>query len=191
MNKSNLDKGDACIQSLLISLHSLLSPPLLSSSSNSSSSSTTLPARNEIHIQMKKRLLETETKFIHEFVNYIQNCGLIIGIVQNCIQCFDFASINTSTSSISINTIRSNDNDIRGNVELKLIALNLLKTLLELSLSCTNSSSTTTNMSVKDPNLDNDKFDDDPIVICFQKIFPSCFAVSLNHDLDSSVHSPM
>ncbi len=168
-SRLNLDKGDECIQELLVCLRLLILPP-----------TTVTVIEHHNHD-------EEEIKFVLDFFNFIPNGGLIVGIVQNCIKCFDNEDSNSSNESEDGSQTNNNAGDIRGNVGLKLHALGVLEALLGVSCGSINNCHYLTINNKKGCNIGGDVEQwkaEDPIVICFRLIFPTCFGVSLIHNLN-------
>ena len=173
---SDLDKGDDCLQALFTTLHTLLLKPF-----------------NNVHNYKQNNSSKTnqiEQTFIHEFETYIDNGGLIVGIVQNSLQCLDDKWVNNhhhhdNNLQNQQHDIDNNNSNIhhhnnhplfskrierkdvlRDNIELKLKVLTVMKTLLELS-----SSRSSNSQEVKQISQET----------VFQKIFPTFFGVSMHH----------
>ncbi len=150
-SRSQLDKGDACFQSLLGALYYLLSTSFYETSTSSV-------------------ILQKQNSFIKEMYLYVPNGGLIFGIIQNCLNCLNHQSSQTNSTSSEKKQqhIYANDMNLdeilRGNVQLQLTSLNVLEALMKTSL-------------IQDSTRKSSEAKEDLIVGCFQQAFPTLFGV--------------
>ena len=147
---SNLDKGDDCIQSIFQSLHTLL-----------------LLLSKVQKLNLISMVSQRDQEFVRALYNYIPNGGLILGIVQNCLDCLDDNHHNNDNKDVDDHLKKS----LRESMNLKIHSLDVLKALLDL-IHYGNHKSSDIN------NSWNEKDERDDLISCYRRMFPSFFTVS-------------